>query len=391
MPHSTPVAASGAQGHVPDMVPWWRTDLGEEEIQAVAESIHGRHINQGPVCRELEKQLAERLDVPHVVLTTSGSAALLLAHLACGVGPGDEVIVPGLTYIATAHAARLLGARVRLADVRLDDGLIDPEQVERLITKKTKAIVAVHLNGQACDLRALRGIAAAHNVRVIEDAAQALCSSGREGRLGTTCDAGTFSMSIAKLITTGEGGFVAVRDEESAARLRKLRNQGVQAVADNVFEEFGFNLRFNDLLAGVGLAQVARLREKIKAVKRVYRYYRNQLATLPYLFVLELDVRKKGGEVPLWTQVLCAQREKVIDLLAERGVQARPFHPCLNASPQLNCPEPLPVAEWYASVLMTLPSGPDQTKENLQRTVTALREIAGQVDRGAIVAEFGPR
>ena len=361
-----------------DKIRWWWTEIGEPEIRSVEKAIRARHINRGPVCLEVENRIAEILGVPHVVLTTNGSAALVLALLACDVGPGDEVIVPAATFIATAHAPLLLGAKVRLVDVLPDRPLIDTAGIEAAITERTKAIICVHLNGAVCDMPAINAVAARHGLKVIEDCAQALCSRGPGGYCGAGANIGTFSMSIAKLITTGEGGFLSVTDDDLHTRLMKLRNQGVMTVADNVFDGFGFNLRFNDILAAVALAQVARLPAKIEGVKRVYQFYRRHLADLPYLRMLEIRVDR--GEVPLWSQALCADRDKVILLLAERGVEARALNPCLADSKHLGNSGTFPNARVYASCGLTLPCGPDQPQEALERTAAALREIAGQID-----------
>jgi perosamine synthetase len=184
-------------------------------------------------------------------------------------------------------------------------------------------------------------------------------------------------MSITKLISTGEGGFAVTRDDQTAHKLRRLRNQGVDNVADNVFDGFGFNLRFNDLQAGVGLAQVQRLPEKMAGVRRVYDYYREHLADLPYLTML--TNRVEDGELPLWSEALCAERETVIARLAEQGVQAKAFHPCFAESRHLNCGGDYPNSRFFADHGLILPSGPDQPEENLARTVAALRNIAGEV------------
>ena len=360
-----------------DIVHWWKTDLGDEEIRGVEESIRSRHINQGPVCKKLEDELAQILNVPYVVLTTNGSTALAMSLMACGVGPGDEVIVPAITYIATAHSVLLLGAKVRLVDVQPDRPLIDVNQIEAAITDKTKVILPVHLNGAACDIDAIKTLAKKYELKVIEDTAQAFCSRNSAGYLGTQSDFGIFSMSIAKLITTGEGGFAATRDEASYMKLLKLRNQGVLSVPNNIFDGFGFNLRFNDMLAGVGLAQALKLSEKLAAVKRTYNFYKEQLEELDYLKVLKIRVDE--GEVPLWSQALCAERNKVIELLGERGIEARPFNPCLSDSKHLESPDNFPAARMFAEKGLTLPSGPDQGEDNLARTVGALRQIAGEI------------
>jgi dTDP-4-amino-4,6-dideoxygalactose transaminase len=359
------------------MIPWWRTELGEDEIRAVSQAIRERHINQGPVCRELEQQLAGQLGVPHVAVCSSGSVALYLALAACGVQPGDEVIVPAMSFIATAHAVLLRGAVVRLVDVDVDRPLIDPRQIEEAISSRTRAVIAVHLNGGACDMASILEIARRHDLKVIEDAAQAFASAGPLGKLGTLADAGTFSMSIAKLMTTGEGGFVATGSAETYDRLLKLRNQGVENVANNEFDAFGFNFRFTDMLAAVGLAQLAALPQKVEAARRTYAFYRDRLSGLPFLRMLPCQLDQ--GEVPLWSQIVCTDRERVVDLMARRGVQTRPINPPLCDSPHLRCTEAFPNARRLASQILGLPSGPHQDPQDLQRVVDALHEIADEL------------
>lgn len=359
------------------MIPWWRTELGEDEIRAVAESIRNRHINQGPVSRELEQRLAQELAVPHTATCTSGSAALYLALTACGVEPGDEVILPAMSFIATAHASLLRGAKLRLVDVRPDRPLIDIKQIEPAINEKTKAIIAVHLNGGACDMTRINDIAGRHGLKVIEDAAQAFASKCPLGNLGTLGDCGTFSMSIAKLMTTGEGGFIATRDEELYEQVCKLRNQGVADVAGNEFDAFGFNFRFTDVLASIGHAQLDSLSSKVDSARATYTFYRDHLTDVPYLRMM--PCRLDDGEVPLWAQVFCSDRGRVIELLAEHGVQSRPLNPPLSHSPHLGASGEFPNAERLAAGMLGLPSGPHQSPDDLRRVVDALHEINDQL------------
>ena len=358
-------------------VPWWRTELGEAEIEALAQAIRQRHINQGPLCRQLEEQLAARLEIPHVATCCSGSVALYLALAACGVQAGDEVIVPAMSFIATAHAVLLRGAVVRLVDVLPEKPLIDADQIEQAVTERTRAIIAVHLNGAACDMEKINSIAKRHHLKVIEDAAQAFASTGPLGPLGTLGDVATFSMSIAKLMTTGEGGFVATRDAHIHERILKLRNQGVNNVSDNVFDDFGFNFRFNDMLASVGLAQLGALPQKVEAARRTYEFYRDQVGDLDFLRMMDADI--DGGEVPLWSQVFCADRERVVALLEERGIQTRPINPPLCDSPHLGGEGAFPNARRLSRGMLGLPSGPHQDPSDLQRVVDALHDISDEM------------
>jgi dTDP-4-amino-4,6-dideoxygalactose transaminase len=358
-------------------VHWWWTDLGQAEIEGVIAAIRDRCINQGRLCRELEARLAAQLEVPHVVVTSSGSLGLVLALLACDVGPGDEVIVPAATFIAPAHAALLLGARVRLADVRGDRPILDADQLEAAITSRTKVVIPVHLNGRACDLEAIHAVADRRGIAVVEDASQAFCSRGSGGWLGTRSRSGVFSMGLTKLITTGEGGFVVTRDAGVYARLVALRNHGTTSLSDNRFDGFGNNFRLTDLQAAVGLAQMRRVSERMAGVRRVYEFYRHHLRGLSYLRPIAVQVDE--GELPLWTEVLCAERATVARRLRGQGIETRAYHPPLNASPHLGVSGAFPNAERFAALGLTLPSGPDQPEAHLQRTVEALRALAPEI------------
>jgi dTDP-4-amino-4,6-dideoxygalactose transaminase len=226
-------------------------------------------------------------------------------------------------------------------------------------------------------MEAVKAAAAARGPRVVEDACQAFCSRSADGALGTLSDAAAFSMGITKLITTGEGGFVATNDDALAGRLRKLRNHGVRRIADNRFEEMGLNFRFTDVQAAVALAQLDRLDEKIAAVRAVHAFYRERLEGLPYIRML--DCRTADGELPLWAQAVAAERDRVVALLAGRGIEARPFHPPLADSPHLKAAGDFPNARWFADHGLTLPSGTDQPREDLERTAEALWAIRGEI------------
>lgn len=354
-------------------VPWWRTELGDREIAAVTKAIRERHVHQGPVCRMLEAALAELLEVPHVVSTTSGSVALLLALLACGVEPGDDVVIPALTFIAPAHAALLRGANVRLVDVGRERPLIDAAAIPPVLGPRTRAIVAVHMNGRAADVGAVRNAAERVGARVVEDCAQAFRSRGPQGWLGTQGDVAAFSLGITKLVTTGEGGFVATRDAELYDRLVRLRNHGVVAIADNRFQDFGANFRMTDMQAAVGLAQLSRLDEKVAGVRRVYAFYRDGLARTQWARLLAVHV--ETGELPLWTEILCPQRDAVLAGLQRRGIQSKAFHPCLAESEHLRAPGEFPQATRFAATGLTLPSGPDQADADLDLVLSALHEV----------------
>jgi dTDP-4-amino-4,6-dideoxygalactose transaminase len=233
-------------------VSWWRTAIGEDERATILDSLARERISMGAVTAELEAELCRRLEVPYAVATTSGSVALMMALLALDIGPGDEVIVPTRTFIATAHAASLLGARVVLVDCGAESPNLDVERLAAHITDRTKAIIPVHLNGRAVDARVFE-IARQRGLAVVEDAAQALYSRTPQGYLGTLGDIGCFSFGMVKLASTGQGGALVTRDEALYRRLVAIRNHGVRDVVSHDYLGVGGNFKFTDILASIGL------------------------------------------------------------------------------------------------------------------------------------------
>lgn len=350
---------------------WWRTSFGREEVRGITQAIADEHISQGPLTARFESAFARSLGVPYAVATTSGSAALMMALMALGVGPGDEVILPNRTFVATAHAALLLGAKVVLVDVLPHITALDVSQVERRITRRTKAIMPVHLSGRAVDMAALRKVARKHGVSVVEDACQALFSRGHGGFLGTLSDAGCFSLGVTKLISTGQGGVVVTRSRKIYEQLKLVRNHGVADTFEAVYGVKGFNFKFTDLQASLGLVQLGRGPERVKHVKAVYSTYASALAGLPFLKLIPVNV--KGGEVPLYVEVMCEEREPLRKFLARRGVQTRPFLPDLDRSPHLRAKGAFPHSRPFSAQGFFLPSGPSQSLSDVERAIEAIR------------------
>lgn len=354
-------------------ISWWRTSFGDKEIERIAVAIRAENMSQGPVTAEFEKRLAEILNVPHVVATTNGSTALLMALIACGIRPGDEVIVPNRTWIATPHAVLLLGAKPVLVDCLPDLPIIDPGEIEAVITPRTKAILPVHLNGRSADVRTIRAIAKKHGLRVIEDAAQAMSSRNADGPLGTQADIGCFSLSVAKIISTGQGGYLATRDDAFASRLSAMRTHGVVDLINATYGDFGFNFRYNDIQASIGLVQLEHLDRRIAHVREIYRLYTAGLADLPFIRMVPVNV--DAGEIPIYAEVMCEDRKQVIDFLAAREIQTRPFQPDLNLVKHLQTPRPFPNSKRFAQHGLVLPSGGEQPLENVKRVIECLHDF----------------
>lgn len=351
---------------------WWRIKFGDDEIQRLIDSVNDEHISQGPVSQQFESEFAQALNVPYAVVTTSGSVALLLSLMAVGVGKDDEVIVPNRTFIATAHAASMIGAKPILVDVRSDLPVMDVSQIRDKITSKTKAIILVHINGRSVDMAAIHQVADEYGLRVIEDACQAIFSKNASGFLGTQSDAGCFSLGMTKLLSTGQGGVVVTHSEKLYEDLKLLRNHGVTDTFSATYGQAGFNFKFTDMQAAIGLAQLNRVSSKVGHVVELYEKYSAGLSELDLPFLKLLPVKISAGEVPVYVEVLCQERESLAQFLTLRGIQTRPFHPDLHESPHLNSTGEFPNSRLYGECGMYLPSGPDQPLENVERVLEAL-------------------
>ncbi len=352
-------------------VPFWRIEIGADETAAVLDALARKRFSMGPVTAELETEIARQLDVPYALCVTSGSTALMLACLAAGIGPGDEVIVPTRTFIATAHAPLLLGAKVVLVDCRADSPVLDIDEVRRKVTGRTKAIMPVHLNGRGADMHGVLELARQHRIAVIEDACQGLFCRHELGYHGTIGDAGAFSFSMVKLVATGQGGAVVTRRRDIYEKLYRMRNHGVADVVSHTYLGIGGNFKPSDLQASIGLQQIRRREQKVARVNAIYHRYREALAELPFIEILPVGVER--GEVALWSEVLCEERDRLMDFLSAHGVQTRKFLPCCHSGPHLATGERFPHSERFARTGFNLPCGPDLPMEMVERVIDLLK------------------
>ncbi len=352
-------------------IPWWRTVFGAEELAGISDAMLHEHISQGPVTAALEEEFAGALGVPYAVATTSGSVALLMALMALGVGRDDEVIIPNRTWIATAHAALMLGARVVLVDTLPGLPVMDTAQVRAKITPRTKAIMPVHLNGRAVDMDEIHSIADEYGLFVVEDACQALFSGNSNGFLGTQSDAGCFSLGVSKLIATGQGGVVVTSCCDTYEKLKLVRNHGVVDNFTDTWNQLGCNFKFTDLLAAIGRVQLLKVSDRIRHVNAVYSRYADALSSLPFLSLIPVSVEQ--GELPLYVEVLCSERKMLMDYLAEKSIQARPLPPSLHTSPYLNNSGDFANSTVFSEQGMYLPCGPGQSLENIGLVLEALK------------------
>jgi dTDP-4-amino-4,6-dideoxygalactose transaminase len=292
--------------------------------------------------------------------------------MALGIKHEDEVIVADRTWIATAHAISLLGAQVVPVDVESNRPVINVAKIESLINERTKAIIPVHMNGRSADMRAISFIAEKYKLKVIEDAAQALGSKNINGFLGTQSDIGCFSLSVAKTISTGQGGFCVTNDAVLASRMRAIRTHGVENVKDPTeWKMMGFNFRFTDVLAAIGLQQLQKIEIRIAYLKKIYQKYERELLNSDFT-IIPVDLR--SGEVPIYSEFLVRDRGRWVDKLSNHGIETRCFYPSIHSAPYLKTRN----FDYLNSTLFAesgiyLPSGPAQTLESIAYCIERIK------------------
>jgi perosamine synthetase len=311
----------------------------ETEIASLRRCLTSKWVTQGPLTEEFERLVGARHKARHALATTSCTAALHLATSALGLGPGDEVIVPAFTWVTSAHCAEYVSAKAVFADIDHRSYNLDPEALAAAVTPRTRAIVAVHLFGLACDMEAVGAVAKRHGLAVIEDAACALGTTWRERPVGTIGDIGCFSFHPRKVITTGEGGVVTTNRDDLAAAVRSLRNHGSTGQPPDSeeahgpwtmasFDRIGFNLRLSDIQAAVGVAQMAKLDSLLAERRRVARRYSELLADVEELQLPTQCVDVSGHTFQSYVVRITKggrqRRNHVMGQLASKGIQTRP-------------------------------------------------------------------
>lgn len=261
-----------------DFIPLMVPDLRDEDINAVIDVLRSGMLVQGKIVEKLESTISSFLGCKHVIAVSNGTATMHLALKVLGIGPGDEVIVPAFSYVATANVVELVGAKPVFVDIELNSFNIDPKKIESLINDKTKAIIPVHEFGLAADMDQISRIAKKHKLFIIEDAACALGAKDNDVFVGTIGDFGSFSFHPRKAITSGEGGIITTNDDELARKCRILRNHGIEMIHGKMeFVEAGFNYRMTEFQAALVLNQLSRIGSILEKRTRLADIYFREL------------------------------------------------------------------------------------------------------------------
>lgn len=357
-------------------------DLGGNEERYVVDAIRSSWISStGAYVTRFEREFADFSESRAAVSVANGTVALHLALLALDVAPGDEVIVPSLTYVATANAVRYVGGEPLFVDVDPATWCIDPAAIEAAITPQTRGVIAVHLYGHPADMDAINAVAARHGLWVVEDAAEAHGARYKGRAAGSLATIATFSFYGNKILTSGEGGAVTVNDPELERRVRLFRGQGVDPERRYFFPVVGYNYRLTNVACALLCAQLERWPELEAARRRVFDEYRDHLGDVPgiglqpvadwaqrayWLFCITVDEERFG-----------MSRDDLATALDADGIETRPFfYPLHRLPPYEGRPgaaRPLPVTDALAAAGLNLPTYPQMSVADVQLVATAIR------------------
>lgn len=360
-------------------IPLFNLNFDEEEEKAVMEVLKSKWISSGPKCNALEEKFAAMLGVKYAIAVSSCTAALHLAMLAMGLGEGDEVIVPSLTFVATVNAVRYTGAIPVFCDIEGKEQItIAPEQIEALITPKTKAIVVMHYAGYACDMNKIMEIADRHNLKVIEDACHGPMSEYHGKKLGTIGNVGCFSFFSNKNISTGEGGMVVTNDEQAYEAMKLMRSHGMTTMSYERSKghstnydvvKLGYNYRLDDIRAAIGIAQLDKLEPDIEKRNRIRESYIRHLEDDRIVIPFKADKEKSASYI--FPVVLSSgnseQRDALREFLAKNGVQTSVHYPPVHKFKiyESYATKALPNTEYVADCEFTLPMYGALTEEQI--------------------------
>lgn len=359
------------------MIPIAEPMIGEEELNNVIEVVKSGWVSsRGEFILEFEKLFAEYCGRKFGIATSNGTVALHLAETALGIGKDDEVIVPTLTFIATANTVAHTNAKPIFVDSHLDYWCIDPEKIEEAITPKTKAIIPVHLYGHPCDMDAIISIAKKYNLYIIEDAAEAHGAEYKEKKVGSFGDISCFSFYGNKIITTGEGGMCLTDDEELARKMKILRDHGMNPNKKYWHDIIGFNYRMTNMQAAVGVAQLKKINIFIERKREIAQWYADALKEMKDKEIIKLHPEMPWAKCVFWLYSVIIKddfdREKLIKSLNEQSIDTRPFFYPIHTFNLYQNNSKLFVAEQLSKNGISLPSSVKIQKEDVDEIVGKL-------------------
>jgi perosamine synthetase len=361
-----------------DSIPQMEPSFGSEEAEAVCRYMKaGGWITEFRETERFEALLCQYTGAKHSIVVNNGTVSLTLAALACGVQPGDEVIVPNYTMIATPNSVRMIGATPVFVDVEPETLCMNIDRVERALTKKTKAILFVSANGRypRAGIARFLELCTDRGTTLIEDAAQSLGSRYPDGlHIGRAGLVGSFSFSAPKVISTGQGGALITDDDELASKIRRLKDFGRARGGTDIHDSVGYNFKFTDLQACVGVVQMAKLASRVERKKSVLRLYRERLEGTAGVRFFDQDLT---CTTPWFIDVMVDDRAGLAEHLQRHGIGTRVMYPPINKQLAYNVPGEHPVSNDVGRRGLWLPSASTLTDEQIDRVCATMKAFLG--------------
>ncbi len=350
--------------------------IGKEEISIVTSILRDGALtssaNQGgKYVQTFEKSVASFVKSKYVIAVNSGTAALQAALYALDIQKGDEVLVPSFTFVATVNAIVSTGAKPIFVDILKENYTIDTDDLQKKITKKTRAIIPVHLYGNVANIERLSEITKKYNIPIIEDAAQSLGSTYKRKHTGTFFEMGCYSMYPAKVMTSGEGGFIVTNNKKLRDKLLMIRNHGMVHGYDT--RVFGLNLRLPEINAAIATIQMKKLPNFLKSRKKNATLLSKLISDLK----IKLPYQRKNESVNWYLYTIATEkRDKLLKKLNEKGIGAASYYPIpVHKTPYYKLKTKLPVTDWASSHVISLPIHPKVTQKNIEFIAKTLRDI----------------
>ena len=357
------------------VIPWWWNSVPLESKTMASKALEANAFTMGASVQLLETQISQALGIPYVVVTNSGTSALTISLLLADIEPGDEVIVPALTWIATAQSAKILGAKVKVVDVNPETKCMDPKSMKNAINKNTKAIIPVYFNGRSPESSLISAIASSHGIKVIEDRCKALGTSySRKYKYNQELTQ-VFSLGMISYVSIGYGGFLGTESLELANRARLIRDHGVQRRPER-YLEMGSNFKVSDILASVGLPQVQSLGKRIEHTLKLQDIYQSILGDKVGIKIENFS--KLGGDIATYIELILAEdvdSQKFVLDCENKGIQVLPYHRPINQAQYLHGQD-CRNADSLDGRVIAIPSGPGITLEQAEVCANVIKNIS---------------
>lgn len=359
---------------IPQMEPWF----DHNEREAVDRYLAGGGwLTEFELTRQFEQDIARQTGAKHCIVTNNGTISLTLAAMAVGIAAGDEVLIPNYTQIASPNSVYMFGAQPVFVDVEPDSLCMDIDKAAAAVTSKTRALMLVSANGRypVAGIERFVAFCRDHNLILIEDAAQSLGCHYPDGRhIGTVGLVGSFSFSVPKIITTGQGGALITDDDGVAARLRKLKDFGRSGGGNDIHDTIGYNFKFTDLQAAIGVEQLKKLEHRVELKREIYRLYAAGLKGIDGIRLMPCDL---DAGAPWFIDTMATRREELAAHLKAAGIGSRVMYPPINAQQAYARPGHYPVSERVGAEGLWLPSAAQLTAEQIGRICASVAAFYG--------------